>query len=95
MKRLASITAIAVGLAAPLNAQDVIELDEIIVSGGFTPVPAARYGRAVSVLTEDEIEERGSQPFRTPCAPCRALRFPATGPILPRCASAVARPATR
>ncbi len=59
MKRLVSITAIAVGLAAPLNAQDVIELDEIIVSGGFTPVPAARYGRAVSVLTEVEIEERG------------------------------------
>lgn len=53
-------------LAVPAVAQPVEDgiqqpfvLDEIILSGGLTPVPADGYARAYSVLTADEIEERG------------------------------------
>jgi vitamin B12 transporter len=38
---------------------EIVELDEIIVSGGFTPVEAQKYGRSVSVLTSEEIQKRG------------------------------------
>lgn len=46
------------------KAQDVdgdqpIYLGEIVLSGGFTPIAAAEYGRAASVITSDEIEARG------------------------------------
>ncbi len=34
-------------------------LDEIVLSGGLTPVPADGYARAYSVVTRAEIEERG------------------------------------
>ncbi len=40
-------------------AQEIIELDEIIVSGGLAPIPADQYGRAYTVLTSEEIERRG------------------------------------
>ncbi|RKT35030.1 vitamin B12 transporter [Roseovarius halotolerans] len=42
-------------------AQDSIALDPIIVSGGLTPVAAAQYGRAASVVTADEIQSRSIQ----------------------------------
>lgn len=38
---------------------DTYDLGEIVISGGFTPVDARKYGRAVSVLTGAEIAERG------------------------------------
>lgn len=38
-----------------------LQLDPIIVSGGLTPVPAAEFGRAVSVLTADELERSQTQ----------------------------------
>ncbi len=46
-------------MALPAQSQDVVALDEIIVSGGLTPVAANRYGRAASVITSDEIAARG------------------------------------
>ena len=49
----------AVALSAPAQAQDTVTLSPIIVSGGLTPIAAARYGRAASVITAQEIEERG------------------------------------
>jgi len=55
-----SLAALAAGLTlSPAVAQEPILLDEIVVSGGFTPILAQRYGRAVSVLTAAEIERRG------------------------------------
>lgn len=45
--------------AMPAQAQEPTALDPIIVSGGLTPIEAARYGRAASVITAQEIEERG------------------------------------
>jgi vitamin B12 transporter len=36
-----------------------VELEEIVLSGGITPVPEARYGRAATVIGREEIEERG------------------------------------
>ncbi|MBZ0124533.1 MAG: TonB-dependent receptor [Roseovarius sp.] len=57
------ILAAAAGLTAAIAhtafAEEVIELDPIIVSGGLSPVEAARYGRSVTVLSGDEIKERG------------------------------------
>ena len=61
MKRfqlLASVAGLAV-LAIPAQAQEVFTLDDIIVSGGFLPIEAGKYGRAVSVVTSEDIEERG------------------------------------
>ncbi|MBB96783.1 MAG: TonB-dependent receptor [Rhodobacteraceae bacterium] len=62
----------AVAAAAALtpslgSAQSLDELDdtdpsylgEIIISGGFTPIEAQTYGSAATVITADEIEERG------------------------------------
>ncbi len=40
-------------------AEDAIELDEIIISGGFTPIEEAEYGRSATVITAQEIEDRG------------------------------------
>lgn len=48
-------------LSAPAFAQtdhDTL-LDPIIVSGGLTPIESDRYGRAVSVLTADDLTRRG------------------------------------
>ena len=61
--RKASLSLAAALAATPViaTAQDseVTDLGEIIVSGGFTPVEAQKYGRSVSVLTSEEIEDRG------------------------------------
>lgn len=46
-------------LVTPILAQDVVDLGEIIVSGGLSPIDAAEYGRAASVVTAKEIETRG------------------------------------
>ena len=43
------------------QAQDVFDLDTIIVSGGLTTVEASEYGRAASVLSEEEIKASGAQ----------------------------------
>ena len=52
--------ALATTLAsAPSLAQDSIVLDPIILSGGFSPVEATAYGRAATVLTAEEMEQRG------------------------------------
>ena len=45
-------------LPAPARAQGVIELAEIVVFGGLTPVLTTEYGRAYTVLTAEEIEEK-------------------------------------
>lgn len=47
--------------AEPFLTEDpaVIELDEIVVSGGLTPAPAAALGRSVTVVTAEEIERQG------------------------------------
>lgn len=46
-------------LAAPVLAQDVLALDEIVVSGGLLPVSQSAYGRAYSILTAEQIATRG------------------------------------
>ncbi|MEY8802040.1 TonB-dependent receptor plug domain-containing protein [Leisingera sp. XS_AS12] len=58
--RLSLAAALAASPALAI-AQDfeITDLGEIIVSGGFTPVEAQKYGRSVSVLTSEEIKERG------------------------------------
>ncbi|MDO5705977.1 MAG: TonB-dependent receptor [Paracoccus sp. (in: a-proteobacteria)] len=41
------------------TAQEPYVLDEIIISGGFSPIEAQAYGRANTVITADEIEAQG------------------------------------
>jgi len=45
-------------------AEQAYDLDEIIVSGGLTPVEATTYGRAYSVLTSEQLEKRGIKTVR-------------------------------
>jgi vitamin B12 transporter len=45
--------------AQPALSQTPFELDEIVVSGGFTPIEEQRYGRSATVLTAEDIENRG------------------------------------
>lgn len=47
-------------LATPAAAQDPYDLGTLVFSGGLTPVEAEEYGRAGTVLTEEDIEDRGS-----------------------------------
>ena len=63
MSKASLSLAAALAAAAPATAMaqeaDITVLDEIIVSGGLTPVAAQKYGRSASVLTSEEIEDRG------------------------------------
>lgn len=64
MKRHARIgllatTILAVPVATPAKAEQVHDLGTLVISGGLTPVEAREYGRAATVLTEEEIEESG------------------------------------
>ncbi|WP_163848733.1 TonB-dependent receptor plug domain-containing protein [Pseudooceanicola aestuarii] len=57
-----SAIALAAATAAPVMAQDSttdFALEDIIVSAGLTPIAAARYGRAATVLTAQDIADRG------------------------------------
>lgn len=58
---LAALTASTAIAIQPAQAEEVFDLDTIIVSGGLTPVDASEYGRAATVLTEEEIEQSGDQ----------------------------------
>lgn len=46
-------------LPLPVAAQEVIQLDEVIVSGGLSAIAQDAYGRAATVLDAAEIERRG------------------------------------
>jgi vitamin B12 transporter len=60
MRRTLLCTAAMMAGAAPVFAQtpEGFDLDPIIVSGGLFPVAEGAYGRAVSVVTAEEIERR-------------------------------------
>ncbi|CAM3240117.1 vitamin B12 transporter [Paracoccus aminovorans] len=53
---LALAAAVSPGLAL---AQDAVTLDPVILSAGFSPIASDAYGRAHTVLTAEEIEQRG------------------------------------
>lgn len=59
LARILSTTALVGACVTPVFAQDTIDLGTIVVSGGLSPIEASRYGRAASVVTGGEIEERG------------------------------------
>ncbi|MTH76497.1 TonB-dependent receptor plug domain-containing protein [Paracoccus aestuariivivens] len=56
---LALIVATLPGLAAGQEQASQITLDPLVLSAGFLPVASDGYGRAHSVVTADEIKERG------------------------------------
>ncbi len=55
---LSSAALIALSTSAAV-AQETLALDEIIVSGGLSPIAAKAYGRAATVITAQDIEDRG------------------------------------
>ena len=48
----------SVGVAAAADDDETVELDEVIVSGGRTPVDANSFARANTVITGEELEQR-------------------------------------
>ncbi|QDY71689.1 TonB-dependent receptor plug domain-containing protein [Qingshengfaniella alkalisoli] len=54
-------TVLAAMGGVPAIAQEVMELDPIIVSGGLTPIDAQVYGRSASVVTAQDIQRQGIQ----------------------------------
>lgn len=60
--RFSSLCILAVATAMPVvsaNAQDSILLDEIVISGGLTPLAAQNYARSYSVLTAEDMAAAG------------------------------------
>ncbi|MEM6587076.1 MAG: TonB-dependent receptor [Pseudomonadota bacterium] len=57
--RLAALAASTILIANPVLAQDGLDLGTLILSGGFTPIEAEKFGRSASVITGEEIERRG------------------------------------
>ncbi|MDR6266641.1 TonB-dependent receptor domain-containing protein [Roseobacter sp. N2S] len=43
----------------PVFAQDTLDLGELILSGGLSPIAQSALGRAASVVTADQIKDRG------------------------------------
>ncbi|MCP9484079.1 TonB-dependent receptor [Shimia sp. CNT1-13L.2] len=56
---LRASSALALLLSQSALADEVIDLGEIIISGGLTPVEESKYGRASTVITSEELAERG------------------------------------
>ena len=59
--RFSSLSILAIAAAMPAmsgHAQDAVLLDEVVISGGLAPIEQARYGRAYSVVTAEEIVQR-------------------------------------
>jgi vitamin B12 transporter len=56
---LLATAATSLSITTPVLAQDPYDLGLIIVSGGLTPIDAAKYGRAATVITSREIKDRG------------------------------------
>ncbi|MGR3760651.1 TonB-dependent receptor plug domain-containing protein [Roseobacteraceae bacterium NS-SX3] len=54
----AAVLAASPAIATAQDA-DATDLEEIIVSGGLTPIEAENYGRSVSVITSQDLQERG------------------------------------
>ncbi len=60
--RIAALTcAVSLSTSAYAQSTNTTDLSPIIVSGGISPIAADRYGRSASVITRQEIEERGLQ----------------------------------
>jgi vitamin B12 transporter len=58
MKRLIALATLLSTTALQAPAQGVIELDDILVFGGLTPVLVSEYGRSFSALSAEDIEKR-------------------------------------
>lgn len=58
----ATMLAAVCAASAPAHAQDTapVVLDTVILTGGFSPVEAEAYGRAATVITAGQLEQRGA-----------------------------------
>ena len=55
---LASVASLTFS-ALPAQTQEVVEFPPIYLNGGLSPIEAARYGRAASIVTAEDIAARG------------------------------------
>ena len=55
--------ALLIQTAAAQEAVEAVELPEIVVGGGLTPVDGASYARAATIITEEEIARRNARSF--------------------------------
>ena len=54
-----ALAASTILISNPVWAQDALDLGTLILSGGLTPIEEERYGRSATVITAEDIEERG------------------------------------
>lgn len=64
MNKVITLTALAVAASVSTNlyaqsSESTTELDPIIVSGGISPVSADEFGRSNTIITREQIEDRG------------------------------------
>ncbi|MEM9012417.1 MAG: TonB-dependent receptor [Pseudomonadota bacterium] len=59
--RAGGLSLIATALASTAGAQQPILMDEILVTGGLTPVDTSQTGRAFTILTGEQLEARGTR----------------------------------
>ena len=56
--RRAALAAAAMAVAGSAVAQDVVRLDDVIVTGSHVPVPSKEVGSAVTVITGEELRRK-------------------------------------
>ncbi|MFA5539770.1 MAG: TonB-dependent receptor [Gemmobacter sp.] len=78
LSRLALIAAL---VPAPLWAQDIIELDDIVISANLTPTDAARSGVSASVVTEEELDAAGTTNLAAVLATLPGVSVTTSGPM--------------
>lgn len=60
-KTLGLLAASTALFATSAATQETYDLGTIVLSGGFTPVEASKYGRTVSVVTEEELKDSSAR----------------------------------
>lgn len=67
------------GIAQNADANMFITLDEVVISGGLSPIAADAYGSAYTVLTAEEIAERGVRTVQDALREVPGLAINSTG----------------
>ncbi|PIE13330.1 MAG: ligand-gated channel [Rhodobacterales bacterium] len=82
MKHLAkaALATSAVTLGTPAFAEDVTDLDTIVISGSLTPLPQSRTAATVDILEEDALED-DTRPLSQTLSRLPGVSFSQSGPL--------------
>jgi vitamin B12 transporter len=84
MNRALTNTALAIAVSVSTSAfaqnSPVTQMEPVIVVGGISPVAADEFGRSFSVVTRQEIEERGLQTVQQALESLPGISINGTGP---------------